>query len=314
MIFITLFVDPYLKSDTNLNNKGKGSSVYSFDFSRLYTNIPHDLLRENIKFAVEEAFKVKAGMTYIKVNKKSATWAKSKPKSTKVMYLSSTDIIEMLGYLLDNIYVKYRGNIFRQIIGVPMGTDCAPVLANLFLFVFEYKYVMNLISTGDSDMRLLRFVYRYIDDLLILNDNGNFANIYTDIYPDVMELKSTGSSAQHVSFLDMDIKALGNRFKYTLYDKRNDFGFKVISLPNLSGNIPINQAYGTFYSQIVRIFNANNTSDLFINNIKTLIDKLCKQGFNRRILFVYLDRFIKSYKFKIITKYWTILHSYMFVI
>ena len=299
---------------TNLNNKGKGSSVYSFDFSRLYTNIPHDLLRENIKFAVEEAFKVKAGMTYIKVNKKSATWAKSKPKSTKVMYLSSTDIIEMLGYLLDNIYVKYRGNIFRQIIGVPMGTDCAPDLANLFLFVFEYKYVMNLISTGDSDMRLLRFVYRYIDDLLILNDNGNFANIYTDIYPDVMELKSTGSSAQHVSFLDMDIKALGNRFKYTLYDKRNDFGFKVISLPNLSGNIPINQAYGTFYSQIVRIFNANNTSDLFINNIKTLIDKLCKQGFNRRILFVYLDRFIKSYKFKIITKYWTILHSYMFVI
>ena len=299
---------------TNLNNKGKGSSVYSFDFSRLYTNIPHDLLRENIKFAVEEAFKVKADMEYIKVNKKSATWAKSKPKNTKVLYLSCTDIYEMLGYLLDNIYVKYRGNIFRQIIGVPMGTDCAPDLANLFLFVFEYKYVMNLISTGDSDMRLLRFVYRYIDDLLILNDNGNFANIYTDIYPDMMELKSTGSSAQHVSFLDMDIKALGNRFKYTLYDKRNDFEFKVISLPNLSGNIPINQAYGTFYSQIVRIFNANNTSDLFINNIKTLTDKLCKQGFNRRILFAYIDRFIRSYRFKIITKYWTILHSYMFVI
>lgn len=299
---------------TNLNNKGKGSSVYSFDFSRLYTNIPHDLLRDNIKFAVEEAFKVKADMNFIKVNKKSATWAKSKPKNTKVMYLSGTDIYEMLGYLLDNIYVKYRGNLFRQIIGVPMGTDCAPDLANLFLFVFEYKYVMNLISTGDSDMRLLRFVYRYIDDLLILNDNGNFANIYTDIYPNVMELKSTGSSAQHVSFLDMDIKALGNKFKYTLYDKRNDFDFKVISLPNLGGNIPVNQAYGTFYSQIVRIFNANNTADLFIDNIKTLIDKLCKQGFNRRILFVYIDRFIRSYRFKIITKFWKILHSHMFVV
>jgi hypothetical protein len=62
----------------------------------------------------------------------------------------------------------------------------------------------------------------------------------------------------------MDIKALGEKFEYTLYDKKNDFGFRVISLPNLSGNIPINQANGTFYSQVVRIFNANNTSELFI--------------------------------------------------
>ena len=88
-----------------------------------------------------------------------------------------------------------------------------------------------------------------------------------------MELKLTGSSAQYVSFLEMDIKALGNRCKYSLYDKKNDFGFKVIYLPNLGGNIPINQAYGTFYCQIVRIFNANNTSDLFIDNIKTLLSK-----------------------------------------
>jgi hypothetical protein len=80
----------------------------------------------------------------------------------------------------------------------------------------------------------------------------------------------------------------------------------IISLPNLSGNIPINQAYGTFYSQVVRIFNANNTSELFITNMKVLIDKLCKQGFNRRILFVYLDGFITNYRFKIINKFWNI--------
>ena len=64
-------------------------------------------------------------------------------------------------------------------------------------------------------MRLFRFVYRYIDDLLILNDNGFFANIYTDMYPGVLELKSTGTSASHVSFLDMDIKVLGGKFEYT---------------------------------------------------------------------------------------------------
>ena len=50
--------------------------------------------------------------------------------------------------------------------------------------------------------------------------------------------------------------------------------------PNLSSNIPIYQVYGTFYSQVIRIFNANNTHELFINNINALIEKLCNQGFN----------------------------------
>jgi hypothetical protein len=127
-------------------------------------------------------------MNFIKLNKKSATWAKTKLSKTKVRYLTCDDIHDMLGYLLDNIYVKYRGSIFRQIIGVPMGTDCVPDLANLFLFVFEYKYVMNLLSNGDSDIQLFRFVFRYIDDLLILNDNGHFANIYTDMYPQFWNL------------------------------------------------------------------------------------------------------------------------------
>ena len=68
-----------------------------------------------------------------------------------------------------------------------------------------------------------------------------------------MELKSTGTTSLHAAFLDMSIKATGDKFCYTLYDKRNDFGFKVISLPNLGSNIPVNQAYGTFYSQVIRI-------------------------------------------------------------
>ena len=63
---------------------------------------------------------------------------------------------------------------------------------------------------------------------------------------------------------------------------------------------------------VVKLY-ASDTSELFITNIKALIDKLCKQGFNRRIVFGYLDRFITSHRFKIITKFWNILHSFMFV-
>ena len=50
--------------------------------------------------------------------------------------------------------------------------------------------------------------------------------------------------------------------------------------PNVSSNITIYQVYGTFCSQVMRIFNANNTHELFIDNINAFIEKLCNQGFN----------------------------------
>ena len=172
---------------------------------------------------------------------------------------------------------------------------------------------MSLIDDGCYDAKLFRFVYRYIDDLLILNDNGHFDNIYRTIYPDVLQLNSTGTSSFHSSFLDLDISVEERQFKYTLYDKRNNFNFNVISLPNLCSNIPINNAYGTFYSQVVRLFNANNNAELFIENVKNLITKLCHQNFNRRVLLKFVSKFIKKYKFCLVTKFWKIFNCSMFI-
>ena len=42
-------------------------------------------------------------------------------------------------YLLEHLYVKVGDNIYRQEIGVPMGTSCSPFLANLTLFMFEFE-------------------------------------------------------------------------------------------------------------------------------------------------------------------------------
>ena len=47
----------------------------------------------------------------------------SKNKYTK------DDIINMLEFLVDNIFVVFGGKVFRQIVGIPMGTNCAPLLA-----------------------------------------------------------------------------------------------------------------------------------------------------------------------------------------
>ena len=113
---------------------------------------------------LEEAFKIKEYPDFIKINMKSATWAKKKPDKTNVMYLNKDNVLSLLEYVLNNIYVKYRDNIFRQVIGVPMGTDCAPNLANLFLFALEYKYIPELI---DVKVMILSGLNSYIDTLMI---------------------------------------------------------------------------------------------------------------------------------------------------
>ena len=58
--------------------------------------------------------------------------------------------------------------IFRQQVGIPMGTDCAPFLANLLLFYFEYNYMEDLIKSNIHLHVTKQFSYTttYIDDLL----------------------------------------------------------------------------------------------------------------------------------------------------
>ena len=49
---------------------------------------------------------------------------------------SETDIINMLEFLIDNIYVIFGGLVFQQTVCIPMGTNCAPLLADLFLYSY----------------------------------------------------------------------------------------------------------------------------------------------------------------------------------
>ena len=55
-------------------------------------------------------------------------------------------MIGMLEFLIDNIFVKFGGMIFQQIIGILMGTNCAPLLADWFLYSYESEFLQNLIK------------------------------------------------------------------------------------------------------------------------------------------------------------------------
>ena len=51
-----------------------------------------------------------------------------------IMYMK---MCEALTFLLDNIYIRFGFELYRQIVGIPVGTNCAPLVADLFLFCYE---------------------------------------------------------------------------------------------------------------------------------------------------------------------------------
>ena len=77
--------------------------------------------------------------SYISVHKKYANWTNSPDEKT--LALDCNQVIRLLNWLIDNIYVTFGDKIFRQKIGIPMGTDCAPFAANLFLYSYEYERI-----------------------------------------------------------------------------------------------------------------------------------------------------------------------------
>ena len=61
---------------------------------------------------------------------------------------TANDICKMNEFLVDNIYVRFGGQLFQQMVGIPMGTNCVPLLAYLFLYSNENEFLDKLIKEG----------------------------------------------------------------------------------------------------------------------------------------------------------------------
>ena len=161
----------------------------------------------------------------------------------------------MIGFLIDDIFVECGGVILQQVIGIPMGTICAPLLADLLLYSYEAKFIQTLIQSGKRYLvKLFCFIYRYIDDVLLIN-NPKFGDYFNIIYPVELEIKDTTDADHHASYLDLLLKYDNfHRHQVKLYDKRDDFKFDIVNFPFLCSNIPQSPAYCLFISQLYLIF------------------------------------------------------------
>ena len=86
---------------------------------------------------------------------------------------------EALTFLVNNIYIRFGTKLFRQIVGIPMGTNCAPLVADLFLFCYEIDFMMSL---SEEVIEAFNSTSRYLDHLLNI-DNKYFDGLISQIYP-----------------------------------------------------------------------------------------------------------------------------------
>ena len=87
------------------------------------------------------------------------------------------------------MYVSIGNRVYRQCVGIPMGTDCAPSY-------YEYNYMKNLIKTNLILAKKFNNTMRYTDDLLTLN-NKCFESAIDNLYPPELQLKKTTECPQN---------------------------------------------------------------------------------------------------------------------
>ena len=177
---------------------------------------------------------------------------------------TADNICQMIEFLIDNIFVQFGGYLLRQLIGIPMGTDCAPLLADLFLYSYENEFLDNMIRSSDRRLAMsFNLCYRYTDDLIVFN-NEKFLDHLKEIYRSQLTVEKSNESDHLADYLDLtfiidsgskDLTFIidsGSKLSTRLYDKLDDFDFHIVNFPFLSSNIPSGPSYDVYISQLIR--------------------------------------------------------------
>ena len=252
------------------------SSLSTFDFSTLYTTLPHHLIKDKLIKLIEKTF-AKNDKAFIACNTRRAFFSNTEIEHYTLW--TCLDICKALNFLLDNIFVRYGDTVYRQVVGIPMGTNCAPLVADLFLYCYESDFMLKLKSDTQADIiNAFNKTSRYLDDILNL-DNPYFETMISSIYPKELTLNKANISKTEASFLDLNLCITNDKISSSIYDKREDFNFSIVNYPFLDGDVPRSTSYGVYISQLIRFARACSLVEEFNSRNLLITDKLLKQGY-----------------------------------
>ena len=210
-------------------------------------------------------------------NDKNAFFTSEQPNRYKLW--SCQKMSDALHYLLDNIFIRFGPKANRQIVGIPMGAYCAPLVADLFLLCYERDFMLSLSDNNQTDIiEAFNSTSRYLDDLPNI-DNSYFEQMVGQIYPTKLQLNKANSSDTKAPFLDLNLSITNSIVSSKIHYKRDDFNFKKVNFPFLDGDVPLPPSYGVYISQLIRFARVCSNVDVFNNRNLFLNAKLLKQGY-----------------------------------
>ena len=168
----------------------QASNLSTYNFSILYTTFPHHLIKEKLIDLINRTF-IRENTQYLACNEDWAFFTSDVYNIHKLW--SRQKVCDALVYLWDNIFIRFGIKLYRQTIGIPMGTNCASLVAELFLFCYERDFMKSLSRESQADIiEAFNSTSRYLDDLLNI-DNIYFGQRVDRIYPTELQLNRANS-------------------------------------------------------------------------------------------------------------------------
>jgi hypothetical protein len=268
-----------------------------YDFKTLYTSIPLADLKTRLTALIAQIFQVQAdkGLNVLVVSEDGSKWAEDRTHNKNTKYVRLFDAAELtkwVTYLIDNIYTKVGDRIFWQRIGIPMGTNCAPELADLYLFSYEFSFVRQLIQQGALAL-LQKFsrTVRYLDDCASVGNNDferylhrtTAAGLHNGIYPDELAI-TVSCEGSNIDYLDVSTRWTGDDKLFTkVFDKREGdvfHGLTLIKYPEPDTKLSQQAIYGVINSQLGRFSRRCLRRKEFLSTTLDFLRFLRGKGYN----------------------------------
>ena len=216
------------------------TSLSTYDFSTLYTILPRNLITDKFIDLIERTFQ-REGSPYRACNDRNAFLTSKKPK--KYHALSCQNVCDALTFLLNNFFILFGTKLYRQVVGIPMGTNCASLVADLFLFCYQRHFMISLSDDKQAGViDSFNTISRYLDDILNIN-NVFYDNMVNQKYPSELQLNKANTSDTEAAFLDLHLSISNDIVSTKIYDKRDDFDFEIVYFPFLDGDFLRSTSY-----------------------------------------------------------------------
>ena len=239
-----------------MQNEYVDHQIKTFDFTTLYTNLDHEKILNHLERVLQEC------TTYLFNMQASG-------KLTNIRIPDKKKLLSLAKYLISNTFIANDlNNILRQVIGLPMGTNCAPQIANLVLYSMESTYLRNLYNKGDESYKEYTASMRYIDDFISISKKGLM--LPAEAYEGLQFSETTHDNGSF-EYLGVFIWKENGRWNMKVNNKSDKFQFEVLKYTHFNSNAPEHQSIGIMMGQLMAYRRVCNSYKYFKEAVKDLV-------------------------------------------